>query len=55
MMESESRPVVKRTWWLVALAIIAALFLYVSFAGQTTGPKPQAQDEFPSEQSPPST
>ena len=54
-MESESRPAVKGTLWLVALAIIAAFFLYISFAGRTPGPRPQAQDEFPSEQSPPST
>ena len=55
MVESEPRPTLKRTWWLVALAIVAAFLLYVSFAGQTPGPKPQVQDEFPSEQAPPST
>jgi len=42
-----------RTVWVLLLAIIAALLLYVSFAGQT--PKPQPQDEFPSEVAPPST
>ena len=55
MVESESRPAVKRTWWLVAFAILAAFLLYISFAGRTPGPRPQAQDEFPSEQAPPTT
>jgi hypothetical protein len=42
-----------RTVWVLLIAIIAAVFLYVSFAG--SAPKPQPQDEFPSEQTPPST
>jgi hypothetical protein len=42
-----------RTVWVLVVAIVAALFLYVSFAGRT--PKPQPQDEFPSEEAPPST
>ena len=42
-----------RTVWVLVIAIVAALFLYVSFAGRT--PTPQPQDEFPSEQTPPST
>ena len=42
-----------RTAGVLAIAVIAALLLYISFAGRT--PKPQPQDEFPSEQTPPST
>jgi hypothetical protein len=45
----------KRTWWLVALAIVAAFVLYLSFAGQPAKSQPQVQDEFPSEQEPPAT
>jgi len=48
--ESERRPAVKRTWWLVALAIVAAFLLYVSFTGRTSSPRPQTQDDFPAEQ-----
>jgi len=44
---------VGRSWWLVVLVVIAALFLYISLAGRPA--KPQAQDEFPTEESPPST
>lgn len=39
-----------RTVWVLVIAIIAALFLYVSFAGRT--PQPQPLDEFPSEEAP---
>jgi hypothetical protein len=42
-----------RAVWVLLTIIIAALLLYVSFAGRT--PKPQPQDEFPSETAPPST
>ena len=42
-----------RTAWLAVLAVIAALFLYVSFAGRT--PTQQPQEEFPVETAPPST
>jgi hypothetical protein len=40
----------RRSWWLVVFAIVAAVLLYISFAGRTPGPKPQFQDEFPIEQ-----
>jgi len=36
---------------MLLIAIIAAVFLYVSFAGRA--PKPQPQDEFPASQPPP--
>jgi hypothetical protein len=39
----------------LVIAIIAAFFLYISFAGRTPKPKPQPQDEFPSEEAPPTT
>jgi hypothetical protein len=42
-----------RTVWVLMLAVVAAFVLYISFAGGA--PKPQPQDEFPSEQTPPST
>jgi hypothetical protein len=42
-----------RTVWVLIIAIVAVLFLYVSFAGRT--PKPQPLDEFPSEQASPTT
>jgi hypothetical protein len=42
-----------QTVWMLIVAVIVALFLYASFAGRT--PRPQSQDEFPSEQLPPST
>jgi hypothetical protein len=39
-----------RALWVLAIAIVAAFLLYVSFAGPA--PKPQPHDEFPSEQVP---
>jgi hypothetical protein len=42
-----------RTVWVLLIAIVAAFVLYISFAGRT--PRPQPQDEFPSEEVPPST
>ena len=42
-----------RTVWVLVIAVVAAFFLYISFAGRT--PQPQTQDEFPSEETPPST
>ncbi len=42
-----------QTVWMLIVAVIVALFLYASFAGRA--PKPQPDDEFPSEQVPPST
>jgi len=44
-----------RTVWVLGLALFAALLLYISFAARTPTPKPQPQDEFPQEQTPPST
>jgi hypothetical protein len=43
-----------RTVWVLIVVIIAALFLYLSLAGRPAKP-PQAQDEFPIEEAPPST
>jgi hypothetical protein len=40
-----------RMVWLLVLAAIAFLFLYVSFAGRPR--KAQPQDEFPASQPPP--
>jgi len=42
-----------RSWWLVAVALVAAFFLYISLAGRPA--QPQAQDDFPTEEAPPST
>ncbi|MBN2466334.1 hypothetical protein JXD38_12005 [candidate division WOR-3 bacterium] len=42
-----------RTVWALIIAIVAAFFLFVAFAGQA--PTPQPQDEFRSEQIPVST
>ena len=42
-----------RSLWVVIILAIAALFLYMSLARRPA--KPQPQDEFPVETSPPST
>lgn len=42
-----------QTVWMLVVAIIVVLFLYASFAGRA--PRPQPDDEFPSEQAPPTT
>jgi|GEM_PF-1988548 len=39
-----------RALWVLIVAIVAAFFLYMSFAGPA--PRSQPQDEFPSEQVP---
>jgi hypothetical protein len=39
----------------LVIALVAALLLYLSFAGRAANSRPQAQDEFPTEQAPPST
>jgi hypothetical protein len=39
-----------RILWVLLFVIVAAFFVYVSFASRTS--RPQPQDEFPSEQVP---
>jgi len=41
------------TIWVLVVAVVAAFVLYLSYAGRS--PRSQPQDEFPSEQTPPST
>ena len=44
---------IQRSWWLVAIVLVAVFLLFLSFSGQSS--KPKDEDELPPAESPPST